>query len=156
MQTQRIVGVDRLLELSRAELDELFRRSPAGPIPTGRGEGLAIVAPGTVSGRVAARLVRRLIWQGKVFDGRGETLRNRLLPFDVEAVTARIYRGPSRLDGNECIVLDYSRTSLVARWVRDEIRELSPGRYLGVAYLASRKLLNFALAFPAARAGAMG
>jgi hypothetical protein len=152
MRSREAVGLYPVLEMSQAELDELFRSSPAGQMPTGRGEGLAIVAPGTAVSKVAARLVRRLVWKGKVFDQRGESLRNRLLPFDLEAIVARVYRGPSQLDGNECIVLDYSRTSLVARWVRDEIREISPGRYLGLAYLAKRRLLHFVLVFPVAPA----
>ena len=29
------------------------------------------------------------------------------------------------MDQKECIVLDYSETSLLAHWVRDEIREVS-------------------------------
>ena len=39
-----------LLDLSADELDDLFRASPAGPIPAGRGDGTALLAPGTVFG----------------------------------------------------------------------------------------------------------
>jgi hypothetical protein len=39
------------------------------------------------------------------------------------------------MDAKECIVLDYSETSLVAHWVRDEIREVALHIYLGKVYL---------------------
>ena len=39
----------------------------------------------------------------------------------------RSTRAPSWLDSKECIVLDYSETSLVAHWIRDEIRQIAPG-----------------------------
>ena len=47
----------------------------------------------------------------------------------------------------ECIVLDYSQTSLVAHWIRDEIRLIGPGFYLGRVYWASKPLIHFALQF---------
>jgi hypothetical protein len=54
----------------------------------------------------------------------------------------------SWVDGRPCIVLDYSRTSFVASMVRDEIRELAPGVYLGVVFVRRRRLpLRFVLAF---------
>ena len=46
-------------------------------------------------------------------------------------------------------MLDYSKTSLVAKWIRDEIREVSPGIYLGIVYWGKKKLIHFALKFPA-------
>jgi hypothetical protein len=55
------------------------------------------------------------------------------------------------VDGRECIVLDYSKSWLVARWIRDEIREVAPGQYLGVVFVGRVKVLNFALRLPARR-----
>jgi hypothetical protein len=37
-----------LLRMNGAELDELFETRPAGPLPTGRGAGTAVMAPGTI------------------------------------------------------------------------------------------------------------
>ena len=45
----------------------------------------------------------------------------------------------------ETIVIDYSSTSLLARKVRDEIREVEPGVYLGLVWWGKRRLLDFAL-----------
>jgi hypothetical protein len=36
-------------------------------------------------------------------------------------------------------------TSLIAHWVRDEIREVAPGLYLGFLFWDHDRLLNFAL-----------
>ena len=41
------VDVPQLLEMSPDELDELFRKQPAGEIPGGEAEGTVLVAPGT-------------------------------------------------------------------------------------------------------------
>ena len=66
-------------------------------------------------------------WQGKVFDAQKGLLKNKILVSGIEAIIAKVYKGASWLDGQECIVLDYSDTSVVAHWIRDEIREVAPG-----------------------------
>jgi hypothetical protein len=139
--------VAKLMGMSRNELDELFSSLSPGDMPDGTAEGTAIIAPGTGLSPAIAKAVRSLVWQGKVFDSGKGVLRNRILPFGVNAVAAKVYRETSRLDGRECIVLDYSETSLVARRVRDEIRALAPGVYLGKAYWSDRRLFDFALDF---------
>ena len=44
-------------------------------------------------------------------------------------------------------MLDYSETSLVAHWIRDEIRLISPQLYLGKVYWDRKRLIDFALKF---------
>jgi hypothetical protein len=68
----------------------------------------------------------------------------------LRAIAARVYKAPSWIDEKECIVLDYSETSLVAHWIRDEIRLIAPGTYLGIVFWDRAKLINFALQFPTA------
>jgi hypothetical protein len=52
----------------------------------------------------------------------------------------------SWLDNKECIILDYSETSLVGHWVRDEMRLVAPGLYLGKVYWGKKPLpVHFAL-----------
>ncbi|WP_119301152.1 hypothetical protein [Dongia deserti] len=139
--------VEQLLAKSQDELDALFSAHAAGPIPDGFVEGTLIVAPGTKFTVGIARLVKVFAWKGKVFDAETGTLRNRILPFGIDSVPATVYRAPSLLDQKECIVLDYSRTSIVARRIRDEIRLIAPGVYLGKAYWNDSWLVDFALAF---------
>ena len=139
--------VAKLLTLSQAELDTIFTNSPVGKIPDGEAEGTAIVAPGTMFSSNIARFVSLFAWQGKVFDGKKGVLKNKILPFGLNAILAKVYKGPSWLDGKECIVLDYSDTSIVAQWIRDEIREIEPGLYLGKVYWDKTRLIDFALKF---------
>ena len=137
----------QLMEMSQTELDDLFRASPAGDIPDGQGKGTAIIAPGTKYTGSIAEVINHFGWQGKVFDARKGVLKNRILAFGFEAVVAKVYKGDSWLDGKECIVLDYSETSLLAHWVRDEIRLIGPGFYLGKVYWGKKRLIDFCLQF---------
>ena len=83
-----------------------------------------------------------------MFDAKAGLLRNRIGPFGLNAIIAKVYKAPSWLDSKECIVLDYSETSMVAHWIRDEIRLIQPpGLYLGKVYWDKSRLIDFALQF---------
>src|ERR1700733_4519587 len=152
-----ITDSNEFLKLSVEQLDNVFRNAPAGAIPIGEGDGTAIVGTGPAVSDTVAKFVHIFTWKGKVFepdpvDPQRATLKNRLFLLGTKAIVAEVYRGESWLDGKDCIVLDYSQTSIVAQWVRDEIREVSPGLYLGVVYwgkkkLGAHKLLHFSLKF---------
>jgi hypothetical protein len=135
--------------MSQADLDKMFEESATGNIPQGEAKGTAIVAPGTTYTQNIADFVSHFAWQGKVFDPSKGVLRNKILPFGLNAIIAKVYKGPSWLDNKECIVLDYSETSLLAHWIRDEIREVAPNVYLGKVYWSKKRLIDFALEFPA-------
>ncbi len=72
------------------------------------------------------------LWHGKVFDPCDGTLINQWA--GVKAIKARVGYGPSLLDGRPSIIMDYSDTSRVWADVRDEVREVAPGVYLGRMY----------------------
>jgi hypothetical protein len=140
--------VPQLLRMSQADLDALFTASDPGPIPEGQADGTAIIAPGTTYSPEIASFINLFAWQGKVFDPNSGTLKNRIGPFGLNAIIAKVYKAPSWLDGKECIVLDYSETSLVAHWIRDEIRLIQPpGLYLGKVYWDKSRLIDFSLQF---------
>jgi hypothetical protein len=139
--------VEQLLKTPQKELDAIFTAVDAGPIPEGQADGTAIIAPGTTFSGEIAKMVSLCAWQGKVFDPKAGVLRNRILPFGLNAIVAKVYKDKSWLDGKECIVLDYSETSLVAHWIRDEIRLIQPGLYLGKVYWDKARLIDFALQF---------
>jgi hypothetical protein len=142
------VDVPQLSQMSSDKLDELFRSSESGEIPRGEGAGLVLVAPGTTLEGPAEKLIHLIAWQGKVFDPEKGELRNEILPFGIKAVRAKVYKEASWLDQKEAIILDYSKTSLVAHWIRDEIREVAPGIYLGLVYWGRDRILHFTLKFP--------
>ncbi|HUL67363.1 MAG TPA: hypothetical protein VLW55_22405 [Burkholderiaceae bacterium] len=139
--------VNQLLAMSQTQLDDLFRASPPGDIPDGPAKGTAIIAPGTNYSEKIAELINHFGWQGKVFDAKKGYLKNKILAFGVEAIVAKVYKGPSWLDNKECIVLDYSDTSLVAHRIRDEIRLIGPSFYLGKVYWDKDRLIDFCLQF---------
>lgn len=139
--------VDQLLKMSQAQLDDLFTSTPAGAIPDGEAEGTAIIAPGTEYSKDIASVINHFIWKGKVFDAKNGVLKNRLTALGFHAIIAKVAKAPSWLDGKECIVLDYSATSMVAHRVRDEIRQIGPGLYLGKVYWGKKRTIDFALQF---------
>ena len=137
----------KLMSMSQVQLDDLFKASPAGDIPNGPAKGTAIIAPGTAYTTNIAEMINHFGWQGKVFDAQKGVLKNKILAFGLEAVIAKVYKGKSWLDDKECIVLDYSETSLLAHWIRDEIRLIGPGLYLGKVYWSKTRLIDFCLRF---------
>lgn len=139
--------VQQLLRMTQSQLDELFTASLAGDIPDGEGKGTAIIGAGSSLTPQIAGFLNYFVWQGKIFDAKAGLLKNKILPFGITAIVARVYKGESWLDHKECIVLDYSHTSLVAGWIRDEIRMIEPGFYLGQAFGGRARLFHFALQF---------
>jgi len=96
----------------------------------GEAEGTAIVDPGTAGSPEIAKMINHFAWQGKIFDAKNKTLANHIGPFGMKATLAEIHIGKSLIDKKDCVVLDYSKTSLVAKHIRDEIRQIAPKTYL--------------------------
>ena len=93
--------------------------------------------------------VRALAWQGKVFFRDQGYLLNLVSALRVRLVKATLSRGKSWFcPGEEAIILDYSKTSFLAQKIRDEIREVSPGLFIGQAYWDDQRVLSFSLEFP--------
>src|SRR5262249_3202161 len=140
-----------LLKMTTAELDKLFAAAPPGKIPNGEAQGTALVDPGTAQSPEFAKLINHFGWQGKIFDAKHGTLVNHIGALGMKAILAKVYLGTSLIDKKPCIVLDYSQTSLVAHWIRDEIRKIAPNTYLGPVYWDKKKLFYFSLHFGSAR-----
>src|SRR4029079_1593277 len=87
--------------------------------------------PGTTIGKVVSD-IDNTVWKGKVFNAEKGELVNRILGH--EFVKAELSKGQSWFDGKQSIIIDYKNTSLAAGFIRDEIREVKPGLYLGIAY----------------------
>ena len=139
--------IEQLLKMTSAQLDELFTNAPGGDIPNGEGKGTAIIGAGTAITPLIASFINHFAWQGKVFDAKAGLLRNLIGPFGIAAIVAKVYKGPSWFDNKECIVLDYSQTSVVAGWIRDEIRALEPNFYLGEVFGEGKRIFHFTLQF---------
>jgi hypothetical protein len=144
-QATALVDESVLLAMSNAELDTLFRASPPGDIPDGNMRGTVLIFPGTVLAKPIAVGAYWVAWQGKVVNSRERMLRNKITPLRLRLIAARLVKEPSWVDDGDCVVLDYSKTSIVARMVRDEIRLVSPGLYLGVVWTWHKRVAWFTL-----------
>ena len=142
--------VKDLLKMSHEDLDALFKTLKSGPIPDGLAKGTAIIGAGRSFSDEIAQLINIFAWQGKVFDAKRGVLVNKILPFGLKAIVATVSKAPSLIDQKECILIDYSATSLIAQRVRDEIRLIAPKMYLGKVYWERKPLVHFALELPEA------
>jgi hypothetical protein len=193
---------DNLKGATQEQVDQIYARLTAGPIPDGVYDGqmffpkgsserarLAEIVGGGIKGFVVDRKAATLehigefIWKGKVFYRNEGVLRNRiedlflLKPIvgpDVEKIQkldvdgkdawllfpAKLYCGQSLLDGRrESVIIDYAFTDDLPGYrempdvlagregleIRDEIRMVRPGFYLGRAYMKKVFALNFSL-----------
>lgn len=141
--------IQKWLGMSRSELDEIYKNALPGSIPEGDTRGTAIVA-GSIFSRCIAWIARLLAWQGKVFDlfppdKRNGILVNKITPFSLTFIVAKVYIDKSWMDDKDTIVIDYSKTSFLAKKIRDEIREVEPGVYLGKVWWGKTRILDFAL-----------
>ncbi len=141
--------IKKWLSLSRDELDQIYKNAEPGTIPGGDTRGTAIVT-GSLLAKSYAAFARLFSWQGKVFDlfaadcDKG-LLINKITPFSLSFIVAKVYRDKSWMDGKDTIVIDYSTTSFFAKKIRDEIREIEPGIYLGKVWFGKKRILDFAL-----------
>lgn len=186
--------------LDEEQLNQLYARLTAGPIPDGPFDGTIIFAKGTGIKRVGELLgglkelgvkfaakkleiIGETLWKGKVFYRDQRVLRNRiedlailkpvidgdlgsLLKINVNGrdawllFPAKLYCGQSLLDGRrESIIIDYAFGDEIDGYrempdflagrrgfkVRDEIRMVRPGFYLGRAYMDRFFVLTFTL-----------
>lgn len=149
-QTLPALDLDDLAAKSVVELDALYRsgRTPASlaaldGAPVGRmlairGLDRGVVARGLR--RIAAS--KRFVWGGKSFTSRDERSGSGINRVNLPYVLGRqqlfpfLTRfGASAIDGNPTIVLDYDlpENPPHIRAIHDEVREVSPGLFLGPA-----------------------
>lgn len=144
--------LDELAGLSKARLEQLYREASGIEIPDGDSVGRAIVLPGTTLGKVISAIDNR-VWKGKIFDRAAGRLVNKIL--GLRFVPAEVFIGLSWSDEKKSVIIDYRRTSWLAFFIRDEVRSLEDGLYLGKAYLRTPFgplfFLYFALDFRASK-----
>jgi hypothetical protein len=194
-----------LEKLTQEQVDQIYGRLTAGPIPDGPYRGTLFFSQGDrletrleeilggIPGRLASAALDLMeaagshLWKGKVFERDNGLLRNmienrlllRSLVDNIDDVPsteipreilgrskvwllfpAKVYCGQSLLDSRrESIVVDYAYSDELPDYrkspdsaagrggirIRDEIRMVRPGLYLGRAYANKMFLLNFTL-----------
>lgn len=124
------VSLHDLKRMNLCQLEELYRNGRVTEVPCGFMKGTPLFSPGTRKTERRARLMEP-IWQGKTFDG-GALVLNRFCGKDT--CPGKVCHGPSWFDGRPSVVLDFNDSCLMFRGLRDEIREIAPGLYLGMSY----------------------
>lgn len=140
----KAVTLDSLrFRCSPEQEDMIFHNAPQGAVPTGVRDGW-VVRPRYLQGAASG------IWIGKTFytGPDGGFLMNRVTGAGLEAWRADVYRAPALLDGRPAWALNYAPSPTPPLW--DEIREVTPGVWLGYSWwrgaLQNVLLLTFALA----------
>ena len=124
-------SAEQLLHMSECELVQVYKCGVPGMPPCGYTPGKMIFMPGSAITVPTSRVIGATFWQGKMFPGDG-TMVNRM--FGLPAIKAAITGGESFVDGKPSTIFDYHDTSFVWRNYRDEVREVSPGVYLGIMH----------------------
>ncbi len=139
-------ALDDLLSLPPDRLSSLYAGASVPRLDRVAGDlrGRMLAWPGLARGPVAGLLRRwasssRFPWRGKSFtpgDEKGEGI-NRVLVDRLRLYKFETFIGRSRAGEFDAVQLDYDRPDnpFFIRPIRDEIRELSPGLYLGQAWL---------------------
>ncbi|MFO0960667.1 MAG: hypothetical protein U0800_25065 [Isosphaeraceae bacterium] len=140
--------LDDLVRMPPAELDRLYEGAGPGAMLSGSVRGKAIVWAGSPMAGTAST-ASRVVWQGKTFAPEGTSATNRF--FGLPMIRGEVAEGPSWRDGGPSVIIDYSRTSWIYRNVRDEIREVEPGLYLGLMYRIDPPMFTRYFAFQADR-----
>ena len=164
--TARLARLDSLLDLDVPALEALYRgaRVPRMGDVAGDLHGRMLAWPMLAERPAIARLIRGFAasgptfpWRGKSFapkserhgEGINRVIRDRFRLFRFETFIAR-----SKAGDFDALQLDYDLAGNppVIRSIKDEIREIEPGVWLGQAYLQTRSQhhlwLYFALAKP--------
>jgi len=160
------LSLEDLANKSYSDLAELYNRGrvPASLRPLdGPLTGRMLTVKGIAKGPLANRLRRfagskAFVWSGKSFSAESDKRGSGLNRINIPGVLGRQNLFPfetrfdaSVVDGRETIVLDYDlrQNPPYIRRIHDEIREVSPGVYLGPAMWKTAKgpamLLWFAL-----------
>jgi hypothetical protein len=124
--------LEQLANMSWCQLEHIYRQAAPGTIPSGYTRGLAIYCPDAPLTPARSKMTQAL-WHGKLFCPAEGMLINQWC-LGTQAVRARVCYGESWLDGNPSIIMDYRGVSHIWSDVRDEIREVAPGLYLGLMY----------------------
>ena len=155
--------LDTLAFSPRRKLEALYRAATVSTSMHAADGALVgrMLAVRGLPGPIAAPIRRwaassSFLWEGKTFEatttraGRPQSRIRRRCARSAEPVSVRHLFGPSAIDGKPTLVLDYDLAVNPGyiRHVHDEIREVSPGMFVGPAMWkngATRRCLWFAL-----------
>jgi hypothetical protein len=153
--------LEELLDLPADRLRALYEGARVPPLADLegdlRGRMLAVPSLPGVAAKVTATLARSDLfpWRGKSFQGQGEQGEgvNRVIADRLRVFRFTTTIGKSRAGDFDAVQLDYDRPGnpFFIRAIKDEVRELRPGLYLGQAYVVAGGKETLGLYFGLAR-----
>ncbi len=126
------MNVRNLLFLSRKQLDKFYSKGSFLRYPEGSYQGKPLFFLFGLRLLPLNWLVS-LFWKGKTFSVLGRLVSNKILFWNL--FYGRFSIGKSRFDKKSCIVLNYSKSSFIGFFVKDEIRRVNDELFLGRAYV---------------------
>jgi hypothetical protein len=138
------LSLDGLARLGWPELEALYRAGTPTPLQDGYFRGRPVYCPEKALSGVRTKLTSA-IWHGKIVEDGGCSLINQWHGF--RAIRAKLSMGESLLDGKPSLIMDYSQTSHVWADVRDEVREVAPGLFVGAMYRRKGGCCRFEMFF---------
>jgi hypothetical protein len=155
---QSTLALDDLLVLDVPELERLYAEAKVPNLEDVKGDLRGRMLATTVLGGRTAQLAQRwassdyFVWRGKSFAPRdaerGEGI-NRVISDRLRLYRFETFVDRSRAGEFDAVQLDYDlpENPFFIRPIKDEIREISPGLYLGQAYLKLRSRTHLVLYF---------
>lgn len=148
----RLAALDRLLDLPAAELQHMYRSARTPSIAEVRGDlrGRMLAWPSLADHGLIAGGLRAFArsaafpWRGKTFSPRdaahGDGV-NRVLVDRLRLFRFATFVGRSRAGDFDAVQLDYDlpENPPIIRSIKDEIRTIEPGVWLGQAWLVTRR-----------------
>ena len=152
------LGLDDLLKLDAASLDQLYRNASVPSLSAVRGDlrgrMLSVLGPLRMPLSPLSALASSdwFPWRGKTFDPADEQHGfgiNRVFTDRLKLFRFATSIGPSKAGPFDALQLDYDlpENPWFIRRIEDEIRELSPGLWLGQAYFRTRAAAHLVLFF---------
>jgi hypothetical protein len=123
-------SLEQLKGLCIHRLEGLFAGAEVGAFPVGFARGQVLLLTDARHARAKAKMAGA-VWKGKRFEEDGSFV-NQWLGF--RALHSNVEPGTSWLDGQPCGVMEYPPGTPLFANMRDEIREISPGLWLGLMW----------------------
>lgn len=120
-----------LQKMSACELGELYAVSEVGTPFSGPMEGKILIITDAKFPKLRAKF-QNIAWKGKNAQPDG-TFVNRWVG-GIEKIGSRYEIAPSWVDGKPAIVVEYPSDTKLLWNMRDEVREVAPGLYMGPIY----------------------
>lgn len=131
LNAQNNLTISTLSKMNSSQLEDLYRNGKIFEPTDGYLKGKAFPKPDKLGHQLRSEAIGT-IWKGKNIYAKDAIMLNQVGKKQI--VAASISKEESWLDGKPSVIFDYATGPKWAQKARDEVREISPGLYLGIMY----------------------